>query len=263
MEKKILLFIIAILSMLLVGCGAKTEIQPVEIEETVDVNEDAEKEQPAPAVKETVTAPVEEEPAKEETTGYNLESLPRDQQLKIKLVRNLMAEAREREENYFFRYSGPGVTQTELWVKGDKMKRQFIRPDKVDKLNPYNMVYMDQITKIAKGYCETTKSVCPNGNGPFSETYSKWDVKTPKDWLAELDDNFLWALDNKVSDVLYHIIDYQKDGKLMRVYINDYKGWPAKIEMYSGDNINTPITTTHFYDDMNIGGVSDDDVTPN
>ena len=111
---------------------------------------------------------------------------------------------------------------------------------------------------------QTTKSKCWQGKGPFDESYSKWNLKTPKDWALELGDNFRWVLDNKISDQLYHIIDYEKDGMTIRVYVNDYKGWPYRVDVYSGSNIES-ITTkraleTYLYDDMDIGGVSEDDV---
>jgi len=261
--KSIFAAIILTLILVVSGCAIQQQLpeeKPVEQE-------------PAPVVqqeKPVETPQVVEEQPKEEPKGddgYNLEALPRDQQLKIKLVRKLLDEARAREENYFFRYSGPGILQTDVWVKGDMMKRAMIRLDEVDKLHPYNMVYLDMSKKTAEAYCETTKSVCPQGHGPFPENYAKWKVKTPKEWIVGLDNDFLWALDNKIADQLYHIVDYSKDGKTTRVYVNDYKGWPARVQIHSGkpaDSIikSSSILEDYNYDDMDIGGVSDDDVTP-
>jgi hypothetical protein len=194
--------------------------------------------------------------------------MPTDQQRKIKLVRRLMDEARETEENYFYRYSAPGIGQTDVWVKGDLMKRSIVRLDDVDIYHPYNMVYMNRATLTATGYCQTTKAQCPNGKGPFPDEFAKRKLKTPKDWLLELDNNFYFALDNKIADQLYHIVDYRRsDGTTLRVFINDYKGWPARVQVHSTakpDSL-TPKTMTaeYLYDDMDIGGVSDEDVTPN
>jgi len=179
-----------------------------------------------------------------------------------------MSEARNREENYFFRYTSPDILQTDVWVKGNHMKRTILRYDQVDKYNTYNMVYLNRESLIAEGYCETTKAKCFEGHGPFTETYSKWNIKTPKDWLLELDDDFVWSLDNKISDQLYHIVDYHKDGNIIRVYVNDYRGWPARVEIYEdeGQSLDSLPTgkpdKTYIYDDMDIGGVTDDDVTP-
>ncbi len=199
--------------------------------------------------------------------SYNLESLPRDEQIKVKLVRNLLEEARDREENYFFRYSSPDITQTDVWVRGDMIKRSIRRANELDKYNTYNMVYMNTATLKAEGYCETTKAKCWEGHGPFTETFLEWDIKTPKDWVLELGDDFRWALDNKIGDQLYHIIDYPQPDRTVRVYVNDYRGWPARVEIYPpGVKIDSIITEhaeeTYLYDDMDIGGVSEADVTP-
>ena len=217
---------------------------------------------------ESIPEPITEKPETdiEADNNYNFDSFSREEQSKIKLVRKLLDQARTSKENYFFRYSGPDVLQTDVWVKDNNLKRAIYRYNELDKYNTYNMVYLNRDSLIAQGYCETTKSKCFKGHGPFTETFSKWNIKTPKDWVMELGDDFTWALDNKISDQLYHIIDYTQDGQTIRVYVNDYKGWPYRVEIHTSTNLDS-ITTktakeTHLYDDMNIGGVSDDDVMP-
>jgi hypothetical protein len=270
MDKRIITAILVLIMIFAFGCA--TQQQPTEQPTEEPPAETAAEEtqaEPEPAATKTTKQPepaAEETPA-EDTSGYNFDSLPMDQQRKIKYVRKLMDAARTTEENYFFRYSGPGVVQTDVWVKGNMIKRAMIRLDDVDVFNPYNMVYLNRDNGKAEAYCETTKAQCPKGHGPATESYSKWKVKTPKDWLLELDNNFYFALDNKVNDVLYHIIDYRKDGKAIRLYIRDYKGWPGKVEIHNTEKPDSlqpskTIAEQYIYDDMDVGGVSDEDVTP-
>jgi hypothetical protein len=271
MDRRMLLAILVLIMLLVFGCAVQQ--QPSEQTTTEQPAEEPE-EQPAEpelAAPKTTTKTAEPEPAEEqpaeETGGYNLESMPIEQQRKIKYVRKLLDEARAAKENYFFRYSGPGVLQSDVWVKGDLLKRSMIRLDDVDIFKPYNMVYLNRGNGKAEAYCETTKASCPKGHGPATESFSKWNIKTPKDWLLELDNNFYFALDNKIDDVLYHIIDYRKDGKAIRLYIRDYKGWPGKVEVH---NTETPDSLTpsksileeYVYDDMDVSGISDEDVVP-
>jgi hypothetical protein len=276
MKKIMILFAILVLMMTALGCavqqqateGIGQQSTEQEAEDTRTVEEVLEPNEPAPP---KVIKPDPQETKADKgvsaESSYNFEALPKDHQRKIKLVRNLLAEARSKEENYFYRYTGPGILQTDVWVKGSILKRTILRYDDLDKFKTYNMVYLDRNALTAKGYCETTKSKCWKGKGPFPESYSKWLIKTPKDWVLELDDNFYWALDNKISDQLYHIVDYKKNGKTIRVYVNDYRGIPGRVEVF---NRVTPLDSiitgradeTYIYDDMDIGGVSDDDVTP-
>ncbi|MBW2965100.1 hypothetical protein KY363_06590 [Candidatus Woesearchaeota archaeon] len=278
--KKLIISIAIMLLIVLSGCAVQPQTAQPDQETqkvAVDITEPAEETAPAT----TTTAPAtttttQTKPAQTTTTtqttstessDYNFEALPKDQQRKIKLVRNLLTEAANREENYFYRYSGPGVAQTDVWVKGNVIKRTILRDDQLDKFKHYNMVYVYRDRKQAWGYCETTKSKCWAGKGPFDETYETRLLKTPKDWVLELGDEFTWALDNKIADQLYHIVDFRKDGKTTRVYVNDYRGVPYKVEIYnkisSIDSISLGTAEeTYLFDDMDIGAVTDDDVTP-
>jgi hypothetical protein len=266
-RKPIITAILAVMliTLLLFGCATQYQVTEPEVEEEpVELEEEVEETEPEP---EEVVEPEPEDEEESEDTDYNFESLPKDQQRRVKMVRNLLDEARDRDENYFFRYSSPSITQTDVWVKGDVLKRTIKRDTELDKYNTYNMVYLNQKTLKAEGYCETSKAKCWEGHGPFKETFSKWDIKTPKDWVMELDNDFTWRLDNKISDQLYHIIDYRLEDKTIRVYVNDYRGWPGKVEVYPPNiKVDSIVTKAalevYLYDDMDIGGVTDDDVTP-
>jgi hypothetical protein len=271
---QILVIITIITIFLLYGCSGSRENQAepesLALEEKTEsatnneaVNEVVEQTELSEEPEETKTISSEE--SEEEEYNRYFESLSMDEKRKIKSIRKLLAQARESDENYFFRYSGPGILQTDVWVKDNMIKRSIHRADELDKFKTYNMVYLNSETETAEGYCETTKSKCFEGHGPFKETFDKWLIKTPKDWALELGDNFVWRLDNRVSDQLYHIIDYSKDGKTIRVHVHNYKGWPGKVEIFNSkkvDSITMTANVKYLYDDMDIGGVSDDDVTP-
>lgn len=272
MDKKIILPIFITILLILTGCAVQQQTVdllnggPEEAPAEIQAEEPEVQEEAAPVpVSKPEPEPVEQEP-EQEKDAY-MEYLSKEEQRKIKLIQDLMEEARNRQENYFFRYSDPKVLQSDVWVKGNVIKRAIIRPNEVDKFHPYNMVYLYSSSGKAEAYCETTKASCPEGHGPFNEIYSKWKVKTPKDWLIELGDGFTWILDNKISGQLYHIIDYYDNeaGRTTRVYINDYKGWPARVQIFHTtdvDSIGDTPDERWLYDDMDIGGVSDDDVTP-
>lgn len=277
---KLMVSITIIILIFLSGCAVQQSAMQstpdaqqvdVEPEQTTVVETAPETTTQKPAATTTQTKPATTTTTTQETTtesgDYTFEALPKEQQRKIKLIRNLLTETANREENYFYRYSGPGILQTDVWVKGNVIKRSIIRETEVDKFKQYNMVYLYKDRKQAWGYCETTKSKCWMGKGPFDETYNKWLMKTPKDWVLELGDEFTWALDNKIGDQLYHIVDFRENGKTTRVYVNDYRGIPYRVEIYnkvaSIDSISLGTADEEYlYDDMDIGGVSDDDVTP-
>lgn len=249
--------IIFLLLFSLSGCGSaptETTDSPV-VEDTDPVEKTVE------PVKKIDVTPTTTKTDTKPQTGDPIESLPASDQAKIKLVRKILATARTTEENYFFRYSDPAIMQEDVWVRGDVMKRTIMDYDEVTKQNPYNMVYLFKDTETAEGYCETRKAQCWEGKGPFPERYEHRTIKTPKDWVLELGDDFTWALDNKIADQLYHIIDYNKDGLNIRVWVNDYKGWPYKVEIRE-DNPSGELIEMYLYDDMDIGGVTADDVNP-
>ncbi|MBW2967691.1 hypothetical protein KY362_04340 [Candidatus Woesearchaeota archaeon] len=281
MKRLISTIIIMILLAAAMGCQYndipinEAEEEPAEVNVDIEEPDDAEEQgEPYPVVEPEDEEELDEylaetEEADDEDAEYEayFESLTKAEQTKITYVRKLLDEAREREENYFFRAGNPDVLQTDVWVKGDIVKRQIRRPAEMDKINKYNMVYMNKRTLSAQAYCETSKAKCWGGHGPFAESYNKWMLKTPKDWIMDFDNNFKWRLDNKIADQLYHIVDFAKDGKTYRLYINDYRGWPGKVEVFAGTNIDsiTPssrASEVYLYEDMDIGGVTEDDVTP-
>ncbi len=209
-----------------------------------------------------------QEPAPEETKDkYQdyVDSLSAPERTKLKVVRQLVQKALNSEENYFYRYSTPTVLQREFWVRGDKMKIQFLDADRVDKFNYYNMVFLDLSKGTIEGYCETGgKAKCWKGHGPFPETANHYRLKTPKDWLKEFGDEFRYASQNKIRDVLYYIVDYDRDDGVYRVWINSWKGWPYRIEFFRDRNPaeGKKPDKRWVYEDMDIGAVMEEDVTP-
>ncbi|MFC1722685.1 hypothetical protein ACFL0V_00955 [Nanoarchaeota archaeon] len=235
-------------------CDSEEEIPEVEVEEEPEP-------EPEPEVVFEPEPEVEEEPELSEYEQY-LEGLSAPERSKIVGVRQLVEEALEREENLFYRYTDDKILQDEYWVRGDKIKLQFLEPDELDKFTTYNLVYIDRGTGKAEGYCETGgESRCWAGHGPFEETTSRLR-RTPKDWIKELGVEFAYSSQNKINDVIYYIIDYKTDDGLYRVWIEGWKGWPTRVELHKDGNTETDPDVRWMYTHMDIGGTSEDDVVP-
>lgn len=247
-------------------CDTEEVAPELEVEALVEPEVPA---QPEALVEPEVSA--QPEAPEESATNYDeyLDSLAAPQRSKINSVRRLAQEALKREENYFYRYSGPGTLQNEFWVKGDQIKTQIYEPNKLDKFTKYNMVFIDRAKGTAQGYCEPAgKGKCWGGHGPFTETVVKNMRKTPKDWLEELGDEFHYAAQNKINDVLYYIVDYATEDGLYRVYLESWRGWPSRVELYKTGKPGEPGLDAKpdqrwLYDDMDVGSVAEDDVIPN
>ncbi|HII72477.1 TPA: hypothetical protein HA265_07010 [Candidatus Woesearchaeota archaeon] len=246
-------------------CDSKEMTSP----KTQQPPEDEAQAEPEETPEPEMEAEPEPEPQAEpedDTQSYEkyLEGLTAPERTRINTVRKLIQEASEREENYFYRYSGPGVMQQEFWIKGNKMKTQIREPVTLDKNVVYNMVYIDLDKGTAAGYCETGgKAKCWEGHGPFTETVNKNIRKTPKDWLLELGDEFMYKEQNKLNDVVYYEVHYMTDDGLYRVLIENWKGWPFRIELYkNGVYVENEYDSRWYYEDLDIGAVLDNDLTP-
>ena len=181
-------------------------------------------------------------------------------------IRKLVQSAMVSEENYFYRYSGPKRQQIEFWVKGDKMKVQILEPDKIDKINRYNMVFLDRAKGTAQGYCEPAgKGICWEGHGPFSETAEANIKMTPKDWLLKLGDKPYFASQNNINGVVYYIVDYPTSEGLYRVTLGNWKGWPREVELYKTKKPAQGVKSDDrwLYEHMELGIVMDENLMPN
>ena len=80
--------------------------------------------------------------------------------------------------------------------------------------------------------------------------------------LAELGPNFRYRFDDTIKKVKYSIIDYEVDGKLTRVWLDGWTGYPRQIDYHPDLNSDSKPTKTLLFDDMIVGGFSEKDVTP-
>ncbi|MFC1755368.1 hypothetical protein ACFL96_18590 [Thermoproteota archaeon] len=203
---------------------------------------------------------VEEAP---DESGYDWESIPRSERREIESIRKAMDKAVSRDEDYFYRYTGPDQYQHEYWVKGDNLKIQVLEQDLLDKTTIKNVVILDRSDESAAWYCEhDNMNFCFSGKGPWPAVYSEFYRATPKEWLAELGQNFRYMFDDKISGVTYNIIDYTVDGKLIRAWIDSWNGYPLQIDFHSDLDPESEPTESYKFEDLDMSSVSESDVTP-
>ena len=259
--KKLFVLLMVIILVFAVGCAQKVTVAP----EPVPVEEP----EPAP-VEEPEPAPVEE-PEEEESLiveepeelddGYDWDSIPRSEQREIKNIREAMEKAMGKDENYFYRYTGPDQYQYEYWVKGDKLKIQVLEEDQIDKTTIKNVVVLDRSDESAEWYCEhSNMNFCYSGPGPWPAVYAEFYRPTAKEWLSELGPDFRYRYDDTISGVSYSIIDYEKDGRLVRVWIDGWNGFPLQIDFHPDMDSESEPTESYKFEDMDLSVVDDDDV---
>ncbi|MBU0461907.1 MAG: hypothetical protein KJ574_04955 [Nanoarchaeota archaeon] len=265
MINKIILTILVLLVVFAVGCAQKVVVNqqpaPVAPETPTTPEEQTPVETPETPVEQEPASPIVETPPTE-TDDYNWNSIPKAEQRQITSIRKAMDKALGKQENYFYRYTGPDQYQFEYWVKGDKIKIQAVEPVKLDKTTTKDMVYLDREKKTASWYCEhSNMNFCYSGPGPWPAVYSEFIRKTPKEWLEELGQNFRYRFTDNIDGVSYQVIDFTKDGKLVRVWLNSWDGNPLKIDFHPDLDSESEPTASYLFEDME-SGLSDDDVTP-
>ncbi|MFQ5474281.1 MAG: hypothetical protein ACE5DM_00425 [Candidatus Nanoarchaeia archaeon] len=257
--KKILLVFLVLVTVAILGC--QPAAQPVEPQPEPAPEVEAPEPTPAPEPE-----PIEEEPlvVEPEDDGYNWDKISKSEQREILAIRKAMDKALDKEENYYYLYTGPDQFQYGYTVKGSKMRILFLNEQKLDKMNTKNVAYLNLDKNTAGVYCEhKNMNFCYDGPGSWPASVSEYKTKTPKEWLESLGQDFRYQFDDSISGVSYHIIDYTVDGKLTRAWVDSWLGYPMRIDFHPDMSAESEPTKSYLFEDMEVGGFTEDDVTPN
>jgi len=212
MKKLLLILFVAVL--LVSGCAKETTYQ----KPAAPVSE--------PAVKQT-TLPAEKETIKE--AGMQGPVLPDD-------VKAIMAKA-DSVTSIDYSHSewvkGEAGYYAHIYAKGDKMKHVIeLGSGKFAKGTYYDTAYFDLAAKSVIAYCE--EDTCDDRNAPIPVDFSDFTTETPFDVLKKVKYGAK-AGTEMVDERETTIVQYDEDGKTIKVWLWDYKGLPLKYEVYSGD----------------------------
>ena len=209
---KIKIFALLVLLAFLIGCGQQGEAP---VEKTG--------EEPAQPAEEAAEEPLEttEEPTAEEPSAETKEMTDD--------VKELLAKASKKVKSYSYYHYGPetGQLSYHLFAKGNKTK--IIPPErvKVRENEFYDTIYLNTETKTALAYCESLDTlICPDTSKEFKLSYNGTYIKTPLDWLNEIE--YAERLSEETMQDRKTIkLDSDEVGT---VWIEDYYGIPFQLE---------------------------------
>lgn len=149
-------------------------------------------------------------------------------------VKELITKADNKVTSYQFTLAEPPLNLArDVWkVKGTRIKVQLYDDNFVTPGTYFDSIYIDTAKKIAKGFCESQKTVrCADPDQVFDLDYDEVMIKTPYQWVksikapAELiSTEMLW--DRKVM-----VVQYMEDGVRIKQWIDGFSGLPVKIEL--------------------------------
>lgn len=166
----------------------------------------------------------------------------------------LIAKADEKIKSYDFMYAPPpdNLARDKYYIKGTQMKielfdRGWFNPD-----THMTAVYIDASTKTATGFCEDNRLThCPDPNRRFPASYDTYSVKTPYQWLKEIQYGVL-GQGEKLNERMTQKISYSKGESVVEQWLDEYSGLPMRVRI-------TNSTGQYAYDfrDVNINSVTD------
>ena len=137
-------------------------------------------------------------------------------------------------------------------IKGTRMRielfdRGWFNPD-----THMTAVYIDAPTKTATGFCEDNRLThCPDPSRRFPLSYDSYAIKTPYQWLKEIQYGVL-GQGEKLNERMTQRISYSKGEAVVEQWLDEYSGLPMRVRI-------TNSTGQYVYDfrDVNINSVTD------
>ena len=217
--KKLLLMLFIVV--LLVGC-APVEEKPYE-KPAAEVGE--------PYVKQT-ELPAEEIPEREEKEEAEGPSVLSDE------LKELIAKA-DNVASIDYAHSefvkGGAGYYAHVYVKGSQMRQDIeLGSGTYTKDTLYDTAYFNLAAGTVKAYCEADD--CDDRNKVITEDMDKFVIETPFDVLDDINKGYK-AGTAMVENRNTVIVEYEKGGDIIRVWLWDYKGIPLKYEVRDGEEL--------------------------
>ncbi|MBN2142145.1 hypothetical protein JW711_02325 [Candidatus Woesearchaeota archaeon] len=178
------------------------------------------------------SAPAPPEPALVEV-GLNV--IPLDQkELGAKLVDLLDQNAKVKTVSYNYFYSEVPYTDNQYDSSVEKLKIEIVNKRKYNDEEPYDMIYIDFVNKIAKGYCETeSPGTCEDRNKPYALDYATFWVPTPFAWVDCIESAELTGRSKQIEGRQGKEVTFKSGGVSGIMWLDAFYGIPIEVS-YDG-----------------------------
>lgn len=164
-------------------------------------------------------------------------------------VKQLLDKSKTRVSNIYYKYKGPETEDKyyDFYIKGVKIKYLPARKlQALDQQDSYNSIYINIADKTAKSYCDDRACIYKGMKSALD--YDKTYILTMFDWANGI---------TKANKVGEEVIDDRTTWKVQTnegtFWLDTFYGIPLKIE--SNGKI-------YRFQQLNVNGVQDSDVTP-
>jgi hypothetical protein len=212
-----------------------------------------------PVVTKAPSSPVEEDSSSSSASyvddSYEEEEV--DTRVPTKKVRDILAKQGDKVTSMSYLYQDPSnkPEKDEVYVKGSKVKIALAQLDHVEDDLYIDHVYIDKSTQTALGYCEDIIYRCKDPNKAFPVSYEKYARKNPVEWI----DGVTYAEEvgsEMFDDRMMMVLQFEKGGNNIKMWVDTYYGVPLKIEVGSGADVDT-----YLFSRIAFNSVTDDQLT--
>ena len=163
-------------------------------------------------------------------------------------IKELLSKSKARISDVYYHYRGPetGSNFHEFYIKGSKIKiKPYLEIKTLDKPESYDTIFIDKAAGTAVSYCEA--AYCAYKGKKNDLNYGQAYIPTIFDW-AEVE---------QAEKVGEEVIDSRSTWKLKTnlgiLWVDTFYGIPLKAESDG---------KTYRFEQINVNGVQDSDVTP-
>ncbi len=191
---------------------------------------------------------------RELTTPLESKIIPRSKQLI-----ELLTKAEKTVKSYEFTYAPPpdNLARDRYAVKGSKTRiKKIYRPTVVKPTEYADTIYLDAEQQTAIAFCEERGIVCMKAKQNYPVPYKVYVIKTPMDWLQEIEDGEIKGPHYLFERQTYQVT-YEKDGKEYFFWIDARYGLVVRVVIDDGKE-----KMRYDYLDLVVNQVKESDVTP-
>lgn len=166
----------------------------------------------------------------------------------------LLARADEKVKSYDFMYAPPpdNIPRDKYYIKGTILKVELFDRGWFDPNTHMTSIYIDTKAKSAAGFCEDTRVThCPEPERRFPISYETYLIKTPYQWLKEIQFGKM-SEGEKISDRFTKKISYVKNNMFVEQWLDSFSGLPLRVKV-----VNATGEFVYDFRNLNINSVND------
>lgn len=237
---------IMILLFIILGCTSPQEPSPEEDTTPLSSEKLTAEQYSFPPVRPTTESKV---------TPTTPKTTPRSKQL-----HELLTKADKIVKSYEFTYAPPpdNLARDRYSIKGNKMRvRKIYRPTVVKPTEYFDTIYLDTEQRTALAFCEERGTPCLKGKQNHPVNYEEYVVKTPMDWVQEIENGEVKGPHYLFERQTYQVT-YEKEGKQYFFWIDAHYGLVVRVVI---DDSKEKVRYDYF--DLVVNQLKDSDVLPN